>query len=66
MIINIYIYIYIYILRTLTRHRRTSMFCCAWVAQVICLVSVVILQQVAHEYVCDYKFVQRCQVIFDV
>ena len=53
---EIYIYIYIYILRTLTRHRRTSMFFCVWVAQAICLVSVVILQRVAHEYVCDYRF----------
>ena len=40
----------------LTRHRRTSMLFCVWVAQAICLVSVVILQRVAHEYVCDYRF----------
>ena len=31
------LYRYMYVLRTLTRHRRTSMFLCVWEAEVICL-----------------------------
>ena len=53
------IYILKNILRTLTRHRRTSMFFCVLEAQAICLVSVVFDRWVAHCYVCDYRFLQR-------
>ena len=36
--LSLYIYIYKYILRTLTRHRRTSMLFCIWEAPVGCMV----------------------------
>ena len=32
---------------------------CVWVARAICLVSVVFDHLVAHEYVCDYRFLAR-------
>ena len=47
---------YFILFRTLPRHRRTSMLFCVWVAQAICVVSVVFDRWVAHEYVCDYMF----------
>ena len=52
------IYIYIYIENAHATPPHLDVFC-VWVAQVICLVSVVILQRVAHEYVCDYKFLTQ-------
>ena len=63
--INMHIQIYS-LLRTLTRHRRTSMFFCILEAQAICLVSVVFDRWVAHYYVCDYRFLARFWLIFHV
>ncbi len=55
-----------YILRTLTRHRRTSMFFCVLQAQVICSVSAVFDRCVAHCFVCDGRFLAQFRLIFHV
>ena len=49
------IYIYIYIENAHATPPHPDGFC-VWVAQAICLVSVVFDRWVAHEYVCDYRF----------
>ena len=54
----IYIYIYIYFENAHATPPHLDFFC-VWVAQAICLVSVVFDRWVAHEYVCDYRFLIR-------